>query len=50
VTRKRDPRAALYLSAIMLDYNDTLLPGRARERIPMQALAAIARWLPTANR
>lgn len=46
VTRKRDPRIALYLSMIMLDFGDTLAPGRARERLPMQALAAIARRLP----
>jgi mannose-6-phosphate isomerase-like protein (cupin superfamily) len=46
VTRKRDPRVPLYLSMVMLDYDDTLFPARARERIPMQALAAIARLLP----
>jgi mannose-6-phosphate isomerase-like protein (cupin superfamily) len=45
-TRPRDPRIALYVSMVMLDYDDTLFPGRARERIPMQALAAIARLLP----
>jgi mannose-6-phosphate isomerase-like protein (cupin superfamily) len=46
VRRKRDPRVALYLSMVMLDFDDTLVPGRARERLPMQALAAIARLLP----
>jgi quercetin dioxygenase-like cupin family protein len=46
VTRKRDPRVALYLSKVMLDFDDTLVPGRARERLPMQALASIARILP----
>ena len=46
VTRKRDPRVALYLSRVMLDFGDTLVPGRARERLPMQALASIARMLP----
>ncbi len=46
VTRKRDPRVPLYLSAVMLDYGETLIPGRRRERIPMQALARIARLLP----
>lgn len=50
VTRKRDPRVPLYLSMVMLDYDDTLVPGRARERLPMQALAAIARLLPGPNR
>ncbi len=46
VTRKRDPRVPLYLSAVMLDYGETLFPGRRRERIPMQALARVARLLP----
>jgi quercetin dioxygenase-like cupin family protein len=46
ITRKRDPRVALYLSAIMLDFDDTLAPGRRRERLPMQALAHIARLVP----
>jgi mannose-6-phosphate isomerase-like protein (cupin superfamily) len=46
VKRKRDPRVALYLSMVMLDFDDTLVPGRARERLPMQALAFIARMLP----
>jgi quercetin dioxygenase-like cupin family protein len=46
VKRKRDPRVALYLSMVMLDFGDTLVPGRARERLPMQALASIARRLP----
>lgn len=50
VTRRRDPRVALYLSMVMLDYGDTLFPGRARERIPMQALAFIAKLLPAPNR
>jgi hypothetical protein len=35
VTRKHDHRVAVYLSMVMLDYDDTLYPGRARERIPM---------------
>jgi mannose-6-phosphate isomerase-like protein (cupin superfamily) len=46
VKRKRDPRVALYLSMVMLDFDDTLFPGRTRERLPMQALASIARRLP----
>ncbi len=50
VTRKRDPRVAVYLSMVMLDYADTLYPGRARERIPMRALAAIGRMLSTRDR
>jgi mannose-6-phosphate isomerase-like protein (cupin superfamily) len=46
VKRKRDPRVPLYLSMVMLDFDETLFPGRARERLPMQALAAVARRLP----
>jgi quercetin dioxygenase-like cupin family protein len=46
ITRKRDPRVALYFSMVMLDFDDTLVAGRARERVPMRALAAIARALP----
>jgi hypothetical protein len=46
VTRKRDPRVAVYLSMVMLDYGETLYPGRARERVPMQVLAAVGRRLP----
>ena len=30
---------------VMLDYPDTLVPGRRRDRIPMQALAAVGRAL-----
>jgi len=47
VRRKRDPRVPLYLSMVMLDYDDTLYPGRRRERIPMRALARLARLLPS---
>jgi mannose-6-phosphate isomerase-like protein (cupin superfamily) len=46
VTRKRDPRVALYLSMVMLDFAETLAPARARERLAMKALASIARILP----
>ena len=46
VTRKRDPRVALYLSMVMLDFDETLAPARARERLAMKALASIARRLP----
>jgi mannose-6-phosphate isomerase-like protein (cupin superfamily) len=45
VKRKRDPRVLLHLSRVMLDFDETLVPGRRRERIPMQALARIARLL-----
>jgi hypothetical protein len=50
VTRRRHPRVALYVSMVMLELTDTLFPGRARERVPMQALAAIARMLALATR
>jgi hypothetical protein len=46
-TRKRDPRIFLYLSMVMLEFDDTLVPGRRRERTPMHALARIARLLAT---
>jgi hypothetical protein len=29
----------------MLEFDDTLVPGRRRERIPMQALARLGRLL-----
>ena len=45
VKRRRDPRVYLYLSKVMLDYEDTLVVGRRRDRLPMRALAGIARWL-----
>jgi quercetin dioxygenase-like cupin family protein len=46
VKRKRDPRVPLYVSMVMLDFDETLVPGRTRERVPMQVLAHIARMLP----
>ena len=49
ITRKRDPRIALYLSKVMLDFDETLAPGRTRERLPMKALARIASLLPEPN-
>jgi hypothetical protein len=45
VKRKRDPRVFLYLSMVMLEFNDALEPGR--RRVPIQALARVARLLPT---
>jgi Cupin domain len=50
ITRKCDPRALLHLSMVMLDFDDTLFPGRRRERVPMRALARIARMLPAPAR
>ena len=46
VKRKRDPRIPLYFSMVMLEFADTLVPGRLRERVPMEVLARIARALP----
>jgi hypothetical protein len=46
IKRRRDPRVFLYLSMVMMEFDDTLVPRRARERIPMRALALIARLLP----
>jgi quercetin dioxygenase-like cupin family protein len=45
VKSKRDPRLFMCLSMVMLDYPDTLVPGRRRDRIPMQALAWAGRAL-----
>ena len=47
VKRKRDPRVPLYFSMVMLEFDDTLVPARKRERLPMQALARLAQLLPT---
>ncbi|HEY5051857.1 MAG TPA: cupin domain-containing protein [Solirubrobacterales bacterium] len=39
----KDPRVPFYLSMLMLEYPDTIRPGRARERIGMNALAGLGR-------
>ncbi len=41
INRQRDPRAFMCLSKVMFRFGDTLVPGRRRERIPMQALARL---------
>lgn len=41
----KDPRVPIYLSMLMLEYPDTLVPGRARERIGLRALAGLGRLL-----
>ena len=46
ITRRRDPRIPLYLSMVMLDFDETLAPGRWRERLPMEFLARLGRLLP----
>jgi quercetin dioxygenase-like cupin family protein len=50
IKRKRDPRVLVYLSMVMLEYGDTLFPGRRRERLPMRALAQIGRLIPAVPR
>ncbi len=45
VKGRRDPRAPIYLSMVMFEFTDTLVPGRRRERIPMRAMAALGRLL-----
>lgn len=45
VRGRRDPRVFLLLSAVMLDFPETLAPGRRREALPMRAMAAVGRRL-----
>jgi quercetin dioxygenase-like cupin family protein len=45
ITGAKDPRLPLYLSMLMLEYPETLAPGRRRERILMKALAGLGRAL-----
>ena len=45
VRRPRDPRVPLILSRVMLEYDETLAPARARERIAMGLLARLGRAL-----
>jgi hypothetical protein len=47
VKRKRDPRVFLYLSMVMLEFEDTLTATRRRDRVPMHALAWLARRMPS---
>jgi mannose-6-phosphate isomerase-like protein (cupin superfamily) len=39
----RDPRIAIYLSMITLEYPETLAPGRTQDRLVMRALAGLGR-------
>jgi mannose-6-phosphate isomerase-like protein (cupin superfamily) len=41
----KDLRVPIYLSMLMLEYPETLAPGRARERVPIKALAGLGRLL-----
>ena len=45
VKSKRDPRLFMCLSMVMFEFDDTLVPGRRRERVPMRALAGLGRLL-----
>jgi quercetin dioxygenase-like cupin family protein len=45
VTGAKDPRLPFYLSMLMLEYPETIRPGRARERIGMRALAGLGRLM-----
>ena len=45
VKSKRDPRLFILLSRTFFEFDDTLVPGRRRERIPMRALAGLGRLL-----
>lgn len=45
ITSARDPRVPIYLSMVMLQYPDTLAPGRAPERIGIKAMAGLGRLL-----
>jgi mannose-6-phosphate isomerase-like protein (cupin superfamily) len=41
----KDPRVPIYLSMLMLEYPETLAPGRARERVMLKSLAGLGRLL-----
>jgi mannose-6-phosphate isomerase-like protein (cupin superfamily) len=45
IKTRRDPRVLLYLSMLMLEFDDTLVAGRRRERIPIRILARVGRLL-----
>ncbi len=41
VTRKRDPRIAVCLSTAFFEFEDTLIPSRRRDRIPMEMMSRL---------
>ena len=41
----KDPRIPILMSMVMLDYPDTLAPGRARERVAIKLMAGLGRLL-----
>jgi quercetin dioxygenase-like cupin family protein len=45
ITKGKDPRIPVYLSMLMLEYPETLAPGRSRERIMLNTLARVGRLL-----
>lgn len=45
VKSARDPRIPIYLSMIMLEYPETIEPGRGRERFGINAMAGLGRLL-----
>ena len=45
IRRPRDPRILICLSAVMLEYPETLVPARTRDRVPMELLALAGRLL-----
>ena len=45
ITGAKDPRVPVYLSMLMLEYPETLAPGRLRERVAVKGLARVGRLL-----
>jgi quercetin dioxygenase-like cupin family protein len=45
VKGKRDPRLFMCLSKVMLAFPETLAPARARDRVPMKAMAGLGSLL-----
>jgi mannose-6-phosphate isomerase-like protein (cupin superfamily) len=45
ITKTKDPRIPVYLSMLILEYPETIAPGRARERIMLNTLARAGRLL-----
>ena len=43
IKRKTDPRVPIYLAMVMLEYTETLEPGRRREQVGLKALAGMGR-------
>ncbi len=45
IRRRRDPRSVICLSAVFLEFPETLVPARGRDRLPMEFLARVGRLL-----